>query len=260
MSGYFIGPETEVELGRHAFGTPRARRENIVLSPHDGPAMIHDVGGGVQDIRLTGQRLRANLGDAERWAWEVLTSLAASGPGELGVEDERGMRSTWSDAVCVEARASVRAFRFVTLECRFRAPESPSSPAWAGAPAEPGTYSGTATSQDYAAGGVELGIGGTMRLEMERSASLRTIPRARGARIGSSPGGAVMRLKVDAHAKADAEHLAAHLRDMARSIGARPVDLTANGNTYPGVALESIRPDHSDMRAASFTAEFACEL
>jgi len=256
MSGYFIGPNTEVELGRQAFGAPRPRREVVTLSPPAAPARVHDAGGGILDIPLTGRRLRANLGDAERWAWKVLTALATSGPGELGIEDRRGECATWSDAVCVRASAEVSAFRFVTLECAFRAPESPSSPAWAGAPAAPATYSGTSTSQDYAAGGVDLGVGGTMRLEMERQAALRAVPRTRGARVSGPPSGAEVRLKIDAHAKADAAHLAAYLHDMARSIGARPVDLSANGNSYAGVVLDDLRPDHSDTRAASFTAEF----
>ncbi len=256
MSGYFIGPNTEVELGRQAFGAPRPRREVVTLSPRGAPARVHDAGGGILDIPLTGGRLRANLGDAERWAWEVLTALATSGAGELGIEDRRGERATWSDAVCVRASAEVSAFRFVTLECTFRAPESPSSPAWAGIPAAPATYSGTSTSQDYAAGGVDLGMGGAMRLEMTRSAPLRTVPRARGARVSGPPSGATMRLKIDAHAKADADHLASHLREMARSIGAQPVDLSANGNTFSGVILDRLRPDHTDTRATSFTAEF----
>ena len=43
---------------------------------------------------------------------------------------------------------------------------------------------------------------------------------------------------------------------MERSIGAGPVDLTANGNTYADVLLEAVRPKHGDRAHTSFEAEF----
>jgi hypothetical protein len=235
-------------------------RDTAVVRCHGRPARVHELGGGTERIRITAGRLRANLGDAERYAHDLLAALAVSGPGQLGVEDRRGQRHTWAGAVCVEASAAVRAFRFVELDCLFRAPESPSSPDWAGAPAPPDTYPKRSTAQDYAAGGVDLGIGGTMCIEMERTAPLRTVPRARGARPRPAPSGAIMRFQLDAHANADTDHLAAHLEDMARSIGTGPVDLTANGNSFSSLVLEELRPDNTDVRATSFRATFLRQL
>jgi hypothetical protein len=61
---------------------------------------------------------------------------------------------------------------------------------------------------------------------------------------------------VASHATVTAEHLAHYLEGLARQIGACPVDLVANGNTYEDVILESLRPTHTDRRWSRFAAEF----
>ena len=156
MGGYFTDGETHVELGEHVFLTPVARRANALLSPPNRPGVLLDGGGGVVELTVTGQRLRHNLGDAERYVYGLFRALALSGAGDLGVEDELGSRSVFGDCLCVEAAAEVRAMRFVEMRFTFAAPERVSQPAWAGVPAAPGEYPRTDSLQDYAAGGVAV--------------------------------------------------------------------------------------------------------
>jgi hypothetical protein len=211
-------------------------------------------------VPVTGQRLRANLGDAERYIYELLLALAGSTAGTLGVEDAVANRATFGQAVCIGASGLVQGFRFADMRLDFMTPEKSAEPAWGAIPATPGTYGGTSTAVDYAAGGIALGVGAGMRIEMARQYPLREIPRARGSRARGPARGAAMRLIVTSHAVGAGLHLARYLEDLARQIGPLPVDLTGNGNTYADVVLESLRPRHTDFRATTFEAEFAQQL
>ncbi len=262
MSGYFKDGTISVELGEHAFWVPAGLRRNVTLDPIGRVARVLDSGGGTLELAVTGQALRANLGDAERYIYEHLRALAASDPGELGAEDHLARQVTAGQAVCVAASGEVHAFRFAEVRYEFAAPSASSAPAWSSVPSAPGTYAGTSTAQDYAvSGGIALGTHRSgMRIEMQRHHPLREIPRARGARARGPAGGAVIRFTVSSHAVADgAEHLARYLDDLRQQIGPRPVDLTANGNTYRGVLLEALRPRHTDSVHAEFEAEFLME-
>ncbi len=259
--GYFNdGNGTDVELGQHAFATPTAYRRNVVREPYGLPARVMDGGGGGLDMEVTGQRVRENLGDAERYIYELFRALAASGPGELGVEDNRIFRQVFGDSVCVGATGEVKAFKFADMRFSFLSPEKSSEPGWGTIPSQPSPYAGTSTAQDYAAGGVTLGIGVAMRIELVRSWPLREIPRARGTRTSEPHRAGHIRLIVAAEALANAVHLATYLENLARQIGPRQVDLTGNGNTFAGVVLDSLRPAHTDRKVTSFEAEFVKEI
>ncbi len=259
--GYFKDGTMSVELGEHAFWVPAGLRRNVTLDPIGRVARVLDSGGGALELAVTGQALRANLGDAERYIYEHLRALAASAPGELGAQDHLARQVTAGQAVCVAAAGEVHAFRFADVRYEFAAPSTSSGPAWSSVPSAPGTYAGTSTAQDYAIGSVALGTHrSSMRIEMQRRHPLREIPRARGARARGPAGGAVIRFTVSSHAVAvAADHLARYLDDLRGQIGPRPVDLTANGNTYEGVLLEALRPKHTDSVHAEFEAEFLME-
>ena len=210
------------------------------------------------DLAVTAQRLRANLGDAERYAYELLLALSGSDPGVLGIEDARAERATFAEAVCVGGVADVRACRFVDMRLDFVAPQSLSEPSWGSVPTTPAVYSGTSTAQNYEAGGVALGDWAvSMRIEMVRRYALRTVPRARGGRAVGPTSGAQIRFIVTGHVVCPSDAVPDRLRDLARSIGPGEIDLTANGNTYPNVILESLRPKHTDLTHTSFEAAFA---
>ena len=260
MSGYFTDGTISVELGEYVFATPATQRPIAQLDPPGLPASLLDAGGGVVEVNVTAQRLRANLGDAERYGFELLQALATSGAGELGIEDARGNRYTLSDAACVSGSARVEAFRLCSVDLTFQAPQAAAAPDWTTPPAPPAEWPGTATLQDYAAGGVDLGIGGSMDIEMVRSWPSRMIPRARGARMAEPPSGASLSFLLHVHAKPDSQSLPAYLQETARHVGPRAVDLTANGNTYSDVLLRGLWPDHADRGATSFRAEFVKEL
>ena len=257
--GYFNDGTINIELGAHAFALPAGRRRIVKLTPHDDPATVLDSGGGILELDLTAQRLRTNLGDAERYIYELLLALATSDPGELGYEDNRGHRHVFGDAVCDEATGEVHGFRFADLRLHFACAEKSAEPAWAGAPAAPAAYAGTDTLQDYAAGGVTLGVGGRIRIEMDRSYELREVPRARGARATEPPRRAMMRFIIDADRVAGTENLATDLEDLARSISGY-VNLTANGNTFTNVLLERIRPRHTDRKATGVQFTFVKDI
>ncbi len=263
-AGYFNDGMVNIELGAHVFATPSGLRVNVAPEPHDEAARIHDSGGGILELEVTAQRVRANLGDAERYIYEHLHTLATSDPGDLGFEDNRGNRHVFGDSVCAGGLGEVRAFKFADMRLDFLSPEKASEPAWGGVPAAPGAYPGTSALQNYQAGGVTLGVGGTMRIEMMRLYDLRQVPRARGSRTSIPPRGTLLRFIVSADRVADAAPpyggLATDLENLMRSIGPRPVDLTANGNTYEDVVLESMRPGHTDMKATSVEFEFVKEL
>ena len=259
--GYFRDGTINIELGAYCYATPRALRSSILLEPHGRTGVLLDTGGGVQEMEVTAQRLRENLGDAERWLYEHLHSLAAGDPGELGCEDNAGNRAVFGGAVCTGGVGQVSAARFCTLRLDFAAPETEDEPAWAGAPSDPATAPGTATDRDYAAGGVGLGHHPlSMRVEMTREFPVRLIPRARGTRARGPARGAVLRFTVTGCAEVTDANLADYLRDLARSIGSGPVHLTANGNTYEDVLLRSLRPAHTDRRHTTFEAEFIREV
>ena len=258
--GYFDDGTVNVELGEHVFVTPTGARRNVVLEPHDDPAVVLDSGGGAFDLEVTGQRVRDNLGDAERYIYELLLALATSEPGDLAHENNRGYRSVFGDSVCVSGEGEVRAFSFADMKLDFRCPEKSSEPAWGAVPATPGTYAGTATLQDYAAGGINLGTGGEMRIEMYRSWSLREVPRARGARTSVPPRGAVMRFLVRTAWEEGVTNLAVLLENLMRTIGPRQVDLTANGNTYEDVVLDGMRPGHTDRKFTTVEFELTQQI
>lgn len=259
--GYFIADDGSLtaELGAHVFATPPATRFNLTMQP-PGRARIHDAGGGEFALAVTGQRLRDNLGDAERYAFELLAALAEADEGTLACQDSRGHQATFGDAVCLGAAARIRAYRLVEIDFDFAAPERETQPAWVGAPAAPATYGGTSTAQDYAAGGASLGVGGSMRIEMVRRAGLRTVPRCRSVRPSVPSAGAYLRLVVTAGLDSGTDHLAEAAQDLFRQVGPRPVDLVANGNTYENVVLDAFRTEHTDRRAAMVDWTFLAEV
>lgn len=271
--GYFNdGAGVNVELGEHVFVTPRVViRRNVLLAPHAAPAELLPSGGGSAELQVTGQRLRANMGDAERYVVELFEALAESEPGELGYEDNRGHCCRYPDAVCVGAVGTVEAFRFVEMQLEFVSPEveAPSTTTTTeggecgcGAlPATPATYAGTDTLQDYAAGGVQIGTHPTsLRIEMMRAYPLREIPRARGAREGAPPRGAHLRLIVRGDVVVAPQNLSNRLANLARDIGPGAVNLTGNGNTFGGCVLESLRAGHTDERHTTVEATFIREV
>lgn len=258
--GYFDDGTIHIEIGAHAFATPTAYRRNVILSPHSAPASVMDSGGGILELAVTGQRMRANLGDAERYIYEQFHALATSDPGILGVEDNLDNRATFGESACIAAAGKVEAFEFADMQFTFLSPSKSAEPAWGAIPAAPATYGGTATQQVYVAGGVTLGLGVGMRIEMFRRHPLREIPRARGARSRGPAAGAQMVFIVHAHLDDSSQNLATALETLARQIGPRPVALTGNGNTFEDVMLESLRPAHGDLFHTSFEAEFVQEI
>ncbi len=257
--GYFNDGTVDIELGEHVFASPSARRRIVTLDPHSAPAAVLDSGGGILELEVTAQRVRTNLGDAERYIYEQLLALSDSGPGNLAYEDNRGHRHVFGDAVCVGGSGVVEACEFADMRLDFACPEKSAEPAWVGAPAAPGVYAGTDTLQDYAAGGVTLGVGGRMRIEMSRDYPLREIPRARGARATVPQARAVIRFIIDAARVAGTESLATDLEDLARSISGL-VNLTANGNTFTDVLLERMRPSHTDRKFTMVQFSFVKDL
>jgi len=260
-AGYFSDGAVNVELGAHVFATPGGTRSAVRLAPHSLPAAVLASGGGVQDLEVTGQRLRANMGDAERYAYELLAALAGSGAGTLGVEDAYGRQSAFAEAVCLGAVAEVHAFMFVDVRLDFAAPERSSAASYGSPPATPGTYGGTSTLQDYEAGGVPLGDHPVaMRIELVRAFPLRQVPRARGARAVGPTSGAMIRFVVGAHVHRPTANLAGEIEALTRSIGPGKVALTGNGNTFSGVLLDSVRPAHTDLHHTALELTFVQEL
>ncbi len=257
--GYFNDGTVDIELGEHVFALPSARRRIVRLDPHSEPAAVLDSGGGILELEVTAQRLRTNLGDAERYIYEQLLALSDSGPGELAYEDNRGHRHVFGDAVCTGGSGVVEACEFADMRLDFACPEKSAEPAWVGAPAAPALYAGTDTLQDYAAGGVTIGVGGRMRIEMSRDYPLREIPRARGARATVPQSQTMMRFVIDAARVAGTENLATDLEDLSRSISG-VVNLTGNGNTFTDVVLERMRPRHTDRKFTMVQFSFLKDL
>ena len=259
-AGYFNDGTLSLELGQHVFVSPTARRRNTVLMPYDEAASVLASGGGVLELKATGQRLRANLGDAERYVYEMLAALATSGAGDLAFQDNRGHQHVFSRAVCVGGAGEVRAFRFADMTLDFACPEKAAEGAFGAVPAAPAAYTGTTNAQNYRAGGVDLGEAGVMRIEMQRSWPMRELPRARGARTSVPPSGALIRFLVETERIAATENLATDLEDLARAIGPGAVALTANGNAYGGVVLEQVRPRHTDRKHTVVECEFVQDV
>jgi hypothetical protein len=259
-AGYFSDGTTHIALGAHVFALPAGRRRNVSLEPHSQPATVLDSGGGILELEVTAQCLRSSLGDAERFIYEMLRALALSGIGDMGVEDGRGYRHVYGDAVCLGGQGEVRAFTFADMRLDFTCPEKSAEPAWRGVPDLPGAYAGASTLQDYAAGGVQLGLAGSMRIEMSRAFPLVEIPRARGARSRGPVSGAVMRFVISVCRIANMENLATDIEDLTRSIGPRAVALQANGNVYTGCILESVRPVHTDAKHTMVDITFVQDL
>jgi hypothetical protein len=242
--GYFSDAETSIELGEHVAAEPADARLNLAL-PGPRAARFLAAGGGVCELQLTAGRLRANLGDAECYAYNLLESLAASGAGELALEDERGRRQVFGQAVCVGGSARVRALRYVQIQAEFLCPERESQPSWAAIPSPPATYPGTSTAQDYAIqqGGAEpipLGLGGAMAMEMARDYEPTELPRLRGARSSAPPHSAHIRLTVTAARACGAAHAASDLDDLARAVGPAEITLLANGVAYDSLLLDRV--------------------
>ncbi len=260
-AGYFRNGTVDVALGEHASQTPSASRTNVRLAPARRAARIMDAGGGMLQLAVRAQAQRADVGDAERYVYELLRALAMAAPGELGCEDYRGFQATVARAVCIGAEGSVRADCIADVDCEFLAPTDDASPAWTSVPALPGPYGGTDSSMSYAAGGVALGTHGeSMRVAMTRQFPVRPLPRARGARPWGPARNADIRLTVTAHALAESQHLADYLIALERQIGPRAVDLTANGNTYRGVVLSTLRARPTDKALTRFDAEFLMQV
>ncbi len=255
--GYFDDGTTPIELGSHAFVTASERRHNLMLEPPGVPACVQDAGGGLLALQVTAHRLWQDLGQAEWWLYERLRQLALSGPGTLGCEDGAGRRVTFGRAVCLGGVGRVRGFRLAELRLDFAAPAEPTAPAWQTPPEPPIAPPGTASAQDYAVGGVQIGTHpAEMRIRMARRFPLITVPRAWGARSRRPQWAARMHLVVRAHALPADQDPSDYLVELARQIGPRPVDLTANGNTYPAVVLDELRADHADGPARQFEARF----
>ena len=190
----------------------------------------------------------------------MLRALAASGPGTLGVEDDLGRRAAFAAERLHGAVAQVRAFRFVEVRLDFSCPEAPADAAWGAIPAAPGAYAGTSTAQDYAAGGVALGVGGTMRIEMSRQFPVRPLPRARGARACGPQSGAHLRLIVSAHLLAAADNLAAALQDLAALHRRRPRRADRQRQHLRGRAPGDRAAEARRPRAHRFEAEFIQQI
>jgi len=256
-AGYFDDGTIDIELGQHVFGVPATTHRALRTLPHGGPAHLHDSGGGSLELTVTGQRVRSNLGDAEWYAHVRLSALARSDPGTLACEDNRGNWMAYDHAVCIGGQATVQSFRFVTMDLDFLAPQKSGDAGHAAAPAAPATYPGRTGHLDYEADGIAIGhhpVG--LTIEMARQFPLREIPRARGARARGPRRGAEMRLTVRSHALVTTQHLSDYLSALARAIGPEPVNLTGNGNTYPGVVLEELRPAQTDQPWTAFDAIF----
>jgi hypothetical protein len=259
-AGYFKVGRTKIELGAHVFALPGGHRRNLRLEAHDVPAELLDSGGGVLSLSVRAQRDRYNLGDAEKYAYNRLHQLALLGPGTLAFQDSRGYQHTFGDAFCVGGSATIYGLRFADMRLDFQCPEKLTEPAWSGAPGAPGLYAGTTTAQDYAAGGIPLGVGGTMEIEMMRSGEIREVPRARGARADVPVRGAIMRFTITAGRVADFTNLATDIENLTRTIGPRYVALTGNGNTFSDVLLESVRPTSTDAKHTLVAFEFTKEI
>lgn len=259
MSGYFSSSGTTVEIGQRASGAGGGRHR-VVRRSRPGAGAVHDSGGGVLEWELQSMRVRDNLGDAERWAYEVLSALIQAEPGEVGWEDGRGGRSVRSDALLVSGEATVSAYRVAELSLDWQAAQQSSTPSWSGAPAAPGTYAYTHTDQDYVAGGESLGTAGSMTLEAYRSGDLREVPRARGSRRGMQLRDAEMRLIVEADLMVGTAHLADAADQVARAIGTRPVSLGANGVWYTECVLSGWSPEQTTRRSTRVRWEFVQDL
>jgi len=185
VPGYFDDGTIDVRLGAYAFVTPAEVRRNVVLEPHAAPAVVLDSGGGVQELAVTCQAVRANLGDAERWIYGLLRALALSDPGELGFTDSLGNLAVFGDSVCVGARGEVRALSFADVQMDWLTPAKSGEVAAPHAlPALPATYAGTSTALDYAAGGVAIGT--ARLLPGGRLGRMAVLPDYRGQGVGSA--------------------------------------------------------------------------
>ena len=240
--GYFDDGTVQVALGAHVFATPAARRSNLLMTPFCSPALALHVGGGVLELTVTGQAVRDNLGDAERYAAELLRALATSGPGTLGVEDDLGRRAAFASSVCTGAVAEVRAFRFVEVQVRLRLPGGagrrglgracPMRRTPTPAPRRCRTTRPAAWRSASAAACASRCSGAT---RCGRCPARAAPARAAPERRPPAP---------DRHRPPAGETTTWPRRseDLERSIGAGPVDLTANGNTYADVVLECRAP------------------
>ena len=258
--GWLNDGTTAVEIGYNVWANPIEGRSNVVLAPQDLPAVVLDSGGGLVDLTVTGQRVRANLGDAERWIYQTLAAAMQLGPAALGVENYQGAYTTWSNAVCLGGKGSVEAAAFAQIEFDCQVGQLLTAPVWADPPDTDDVYSGTLTAMDYAAGGVALGDGDSMKFEARRNYPVRPVPRARGARSVGPASGATMRLIVTGWIAAGSRYLPSLLTVLAREIGPGPVSLTANGNAYADCVLERLAPKSTPWRATNFEATFVQQI
>lgn len=259
-NGYFDDGATHIELGAHTVFVAGFGRNDLILAPHDAVGRVLDTGGGIVDVSVRGQRLRANMGDAEYYIYEILTCLARSEAGDIGSEDNRGERVVFGNSVCVGGAGNVHAYQFADIRMDFESPEKSSEAAWGSVPATAGIFAGSTTNQTYVAGGEDLGCGGSMRIEMERDWPLRVIPRARGARTSVPYRGAVMLFNVRTLWQADGDHITDDITDLVRAIGPRHVDLVANGMTYSDVLLRGAGMEGGDAKYAMVSFDFVQEV
>lgn len=255
MAGYFEDTD-KLDLGEHVFATPIGRRQVRRNSLPGQSAHVHAKGGGILRLEVTAQRLRENLGDAERWIYSRLASLLTAGPGLLAYEDAHGQAHAYDGCVLLGADAQVEAYRWATMTLDMACPETDAAATPGSMPPAPGAYSGTSTAQDYAAGGQDLGRGGRLTLEASRSSMLREIPRARGARPSQPKSGGEIRLMVEGAVVASGQPVGETIESVARSIGAAEVTLSGNGNSYDTCVLEDVSPEHTDWRHTTLTFQF----
>lgn len=260
MQGYYETEGTKVDLGQHVFATPGVQREMADARQPGHPTRWHPQGGGVMQLEVTAQRQRANLGDAEWWAYSRLRELALADKGLLAVSDALGNEHAFEAAVMVSAEARVDAYELATLTLDMQCGESSSDASYGSAPSEPAERTGATTSQDYTAGGVDLGVGGKMELEAYRNTRIRPIPRARGARVSLPESGGEMRLIITADLVAEGANLADEVESLARSISGQTITVSANGNEYTDCLLADVRSKHTDWRNTTLDWTFVQDL
>lgn len=258
---YFQDDTSSIELGASASVLASATRRMVVVRSRAGDAQVTGADGGLLGLTVVAHRLRANLGDAERYAWETLRALAAAGTGTLGIEDAFGARTTFGSCACRRASARMTAGRLVEMRLDFVAAERSAQPAWSALPDTPGTWPGTDTLRDYAVDGVSLGDRpAAMRLEMERDTDLRVVPRTRGARATIPGGGALLRLSVTGWLQPTGGSPVAAFDGLVRSIGTAGPTLSGNGNSYANVRLEAARPLRVGRDSLQFVITFLQEV
>jgi len=163
-------------------------------------------------------------------------------------------------ALFVRGSAIVHALTMAQMELEFIAPVASADPAFGSAPAEPGTYGGRTSDEDYEANSVSLGYGPVLQIAVDRQAQLRVVPRTLGSKAAGDPRGAVMALDITTDLVSDTDHWQVQMEDKWRSIGAAKMNVTGNGNTWSNCVLDSIRPEPTDVYATTLRYSFKREM